>query len=354
MNTLIYLDYGKDDMRRLQVLFSVLSAHYYRVTHNQEFDIILYTDCPDQYRKLPVKLREIHAEELTIWKGPHQYNHRSKPAALLDAMDDNSRAYALIDSDTFFLESPTKIFDAMDNGDAVMWKPEAPVADIEPLTAIREFEYHSAPDIYQLKNTTMTWNSGVIGIPGGNKKMARDIISVIDLIHPQLDHLFVSEQYAASIVLENCYPLVSAEPWLEHYWGSRKKDLISDQLAWFFSEHSVEHLVCKPHLIHEFRPSFPEGNPDMETRVKHYVNLLRIYDSRVTTALLDIAYGQLKRKEPWLDATRRTYAEYGLRKMVKIKSRAKTLGPLKRLALGVQIFMARLMIRIFLFRASPI
>jgi len=220
---LIYIAFGSETYQ-IEAFFSIASA----IARNQEtpgflFDINVYTDNPEFYKKLPVKTHPIKKE----WYGDINYHFRLKPAVVYDNAS-KYRKSILIDTDTFFKKSPKLLFDKITEKNLLCNSkhPEAKISlDSNMLDTI------TSEDL--LRKNFIYLNSGVIGIHKKSSYLLEKTIIIIDNLYPKLSYYYTLEELALALAVSlNNIDSVGCTEIIHHYW-SRKTIFRKKAEAWY-------------------------------------------------------------------------------------------------------------------------
>ena len=112
---LIYLVFGAQTYHQ-EAQFSISSAlANLHKTPGEHLDIQVFSDDPHPYRHLPVTVHALDADTRKAWSEPHGYHFRTKHVLLRQVLQDHEHAL-LIDTDTFFHQSPIELFRRMQPG----------------------------------------------------------------------------------------------------------------------------------------------------------------------------------------------------------------------------------------------
>lgn len=161
---LIYLAFGEATYQR-EAVFSISSglAHLGRDARSSAFGIRVFTDSPGYYEKLPAEINAIDPK----WAGPHRYHFRIKHAALLETLKNCEKAI-LIDTDTFFRQSPETLFSRVTPGSLLCNAIGRPLGAAPALP--KEMLVRLARDNLLCTDLHQT-NSGVIGLAHDDQKL---------------------------------------------------------------------------------------------------------------------------------------------------------------------------------------
>ena len=112
---LVYLVFGADTYHQ-EAVFSIASAlAFLQDTPDANIDIQVFSDNPEPYRLLPVRVRPLDEATRKRWSEPHGYHFRTKHVVLREVLQESPVAL-LIDTDTFFHHSPMALFERVQPG----------------------------------------------------------------------------------------------------------------------------------------------------------------------------------------------------------------------------------------------
>ncbi|MGH8484107.1 MAG: hypothetical protein ACRESP_06865, partial [Pseudomonas sp.] len=106
---LVYLAFGSQTYHQ-EAQFSIVSAlATLQQTPGEALDIHVYSDDPTPYQHLPVTLHALDGATRETWSQPYGYHFRCKHVLLRQILAGAPMA-VLIDTDTFFQQSPIELF----------------------------------------------------------------------------------------------------------------------------------------------------------------------------------------------------------------------------------------------------
>jgi hypothetical protein len=237
-----YFLYGSRAEYKLELALSVFSALGQEALHAKEHpaEKITYcviTDQDDLGYSLPVEVLHLEREELARWTENGAYNHRAKPLATLKLLDHYKCPVAMIDTDTFFTDSPHKIFERISSSNSVMHAFEYSIGD-QPIWSklLQMIDGEITINGYTVQTRSPMFNSGVIGLTAENQYLLKDAIEVIDRLYA-LDPVFNIEQFAIGLTLSTKTKLHICSDIVRHYWGP-ERDFVRIQATRFLNEFS--------------------------------------------------------------------------------------------------------------------
>lgn len=228
---LVYLVYGGKAEYHQEAKYSILSA-----LHHAQGDcprILLYTDEPAQFAGWPVDVIELDRVTLTAWTGPAAYLHRRKAAAIQDALKYADQSI-FIDTDTFFLASPERLFERLAQSPWLVdeiegiWKEYRGKELHEVLAPYLASEHGVDQDMLLI-------NSGVLGFSVEASSLMEDALTLIDVMHPMVPKVHVIEQVAVGVAARHLGQPAEARGIVRHYFS--RKNYWRHMIAAFFRRH---------------------------------------------------------------------------------------------------------------------
>jgi hypothetical protein len=229
ITNLLYLAHGDPTIRR-QALFSLFTLFHHIGRDPHDLRVVIATDAPAFFRRwLPgveLIMERLEPDLVEHLMGETRYIHRVKAQVLRRTMHTFEGDCVMIDSDTWFTADPRPLFAKVDATHSLMHASEYPLAAlagyeqthlraIPAAFASRPFEIDGAP--FAVPPTTMSWNSGVIGIAASNRGLVDHAVALVDQMRARVQNEIV-EQYAFSAILGAHTTLVPAESAVRHYW----------------------------------------------------------------------------------------------------------------------------------------
>ena len=253
----LYHAYGTIENYR-QVLFSILTLHYYLQGGYSGVKIVVYTDNPnffEAYRDdLPLHMEYLSAELISMMKGENGFVHRVK-VCIIDQCFGKYKSHILyLDSDTYFTAHPASLFQKILAGCSVMNSNDYDLLSADELyenndwllirRAIKNYYYTIKNEVISIPLTTRMWNAGVIGINYQYRHVLGDVLDLTDQIYKNKP-VFTAEQFAFSYFLQNGTSLHSSGDVIFHYWpnfgGMYWKQTYNYHLKIFFKRY--RHLL---------------------------------------------------------------------------------------------------------------
>ncbi len=218
----VYLAYGGGQFRR-QALLSVLSLLEYGPIPGR---ILVYTDRPDEFEKLPVEPVLLDKDTIRSWKGRYGYTHRIKVELLRSLFKGCDGHLVFVDSDTVWMRSPEGIYKSLQEGCAVMHVRENQLSNSFFPQYLRVLEN---TDLIKKESIPVVpveqfwlYNSGVLGLPSSMEpSFLEEALRMCDLLSRSAPFTMEwVEQVAFSyIFLGHGMRIDTCDSDLRHYWG---------------------------------------------------------------------------------------------------------------------------------------
>lgn len=243
MKVLAYLFYGNQREYQLELFFSIFSALQQLRAANDQDDVVIsvISDRQDFDPHLPIDHLQFSAAEFEDWtRSPHGiYNHRVKIHALLKAIDHYQAPVALVDTDTYFTDTPTKLFERISPHKTVMHQLEfAHIADHALWQPMME-KIGDGVEIreVQISPQSSMFNSGVIGVEPSHRELLEQSLGVIDDLYGR-SPIFNVEQFAVGVTLNQATQLSTSEDLIVHYYGPSRR-FVHLQISRLFPDFSA-------------------------------------------------------------------------------------------------------------------
>ncbi|QIG92366.1 MULTISPECIES: hypothetical protein [unclassified Bradyrhizobium] len=181
-------------------------------------DVVVYTDKPDLYRDLPVRIVDITPKIAEFSRGG-LYHHRIKPCVLLEEMKSNLNFCVMTDTDTFFQDGFfEKLWSMVCAGSIAVDRFHGR----NPFPALAGFTAdlpNIGPYRYDPK-ASVEYNSGLAAVdPAKHVPVIEDAIALIDAVLDQGKKLLTLEQIALSESLRvHNVPVSTMYPLFRHYY----------------------------------------------------------------------------------------------------------------------------------------
>lgn len=231
MNHLIYLSYG-DGPHVDELRFSVQSALSF--SSRGDFEITILTDDPSRFEDLAVRKQTISSGQLQEWQGDHGYHYRRKIAAARHALVTLGGKIALVDTDTYFLKHPRRLFERIAPGASLLHRQEVHLDRCEAshladhLTEVRLTKLDGS--LWDIDANTPMWNSGVIGLESSSLPSIDEALHVTDQLC-QAVSLRTIEQFALGAVLSRTTKLRECDEIVYHYYEGAQRFPFQERIA---------------------------------------------------------------------------------------------------------------------------
>lgn len=306
---LVYLVYGGKLEYHQEAKYSILSALHHAQGACPR--ILLYTDEPEQFRGWPVDLITLDAETLKTWTGPATYLHRRKAAAIRDALQYAEQSI-FIDTDTFFLDSPVRLFERL---------AKAPwlVDEIEGIW--KEYKGEPLHDVlapylaerHGVDQQMLLINSGVLGFQADASGLMDEVLSLIDVMHPMVPKIHIIEQFAVGVAARHLGRPAESRGVIKHYFSG--KNYWRHLVAAFFRRHGDAFSELAVQAVLEMPTTKPR--PALGHRL--YFRLRSLFlPSRARSHAKLAYYAAVMRADPYAEACGHGYAEELRRKAIPV------------------------------------
>jgi hypothetical protein len=277
MVTVVYLAYGRKRLSQafggsfallergddLATAFSALTFLHFASGLTDPWRLVVYTDAPRVFRRHSIPCELVPIEVVANREDESGFVHRRKLLVVQHCAETFDGDIFFVDGDTYFTDSPAKLFHALAAGRSVLHTDEWVVSDetqpdLDRLMREHAFASSRLRSAQHRAPLTM-WNSGVIGLAEQSKPLIAEVITVCDELYAACQH-HTMEQFAWSLVLEEATGIIAAADVVYHYWFGREeltyrtmkflranRSLPIDQLA-------AEAAAFRPTVTEEWRP----------------------------------------------------------------------------------------------------
>ena len=252
MATLVIQSFGHQYEYR-RAIFAVLS--FYAYSRRPYPTTILFTDNESYFHPyfedLPIQYVMLTAQKIRVLRGSIDFLHRMKIGIIEEAFKLTNDNLLYADSDTFFIDSPAELMDALTSDVSYMHKREYAFESLAtmPLPAgvpFRAFFKLIADNSFILSDNShvrvdvrqFSWNAGVMMFHHSHAYLLPDVYALTEQFYPPTSN-HASEQYAFSVVLQNKTSLRACDNVIYHYWYRIKKSIIDIFLKAYLTEDFV-------------------------------------------------------------------------------------------------------------------
>jgi len=202
-----------------ELIFSASSAQF-RCAPTDRVRIVIFTDDPAPFEPVKAECVVIDPATFDSWIDHRGYIYRLKICALAEALRRFNAPVAMVDADTYFLQSPQRLFDRIGPGRTLMHLPEGPIGHLVALGHERhQLVTHRVPTDnggLQLHRDWVMWNSGVVGVHPTDLPLVEASLKLNDAIRTTTGHKN-SEQMAFTEIFRNHTALSSSRDIVFHY-----------------------------------------------------------------------------------------------------------------------------------------
>ncbi len=331
---LVYLVYGGKPEYHREAKYSILSALHHAQGSCPR--ILLYTDEPAPFIGWPVDIVELDADTLKAWTGPASYLHRRKAAAIRDALKYADQSI-FIDTDTFFLDSPLRLFERLA-------KAQWLVDEIEGVwSECKGDELHTVLSPYLseqhgVDQQMLLINSGVLGFQGAAAQLMDNTLALIDVMHPMVPKIHIIEQFAVGVAARHLGRPAESRGVIKHYFSG--KNYWRHMVAAFFQRHGDAFSAHAIQAVREVPTAKPR--PAWWHRLNFRLRSLFL-PSRARSHAKLAYYAAVMRADPYAEACGHGYAEELRRKAIPA-GESLSMQPWSKILSGQQkLYLARLL-----------
>ena len=226
---LVYLVFGAETYHQ-EAVFSIASAlAQLGGTQDMPLDIQVFSDNPAPYAGLPVQVHTLDEATRKAWSEPHGYHFRTKHVLLRNVLETAEKAL-LIDTDTFFHDSPMALFERVAPGTLLCNAFHAKYGDN------RESVLYEALATYLAERGLADddmWllNSGVIGLTRQDAHLLDRSIELMDDVFSLAQGAYTLEEFCLSVAAYRTVNVRQCPDLIHHYW-SRKQLFRAKVKAW--------------------------------------------------------------------------------------------------------------------------
>lgn len=223
---IIFIEYGAQERFLNQVKYSVMTLLAFNRLNISE--IIIYTEQPEKYEKMPVSTRSISDKVFNYSLGG-KYHFRIKPCVLLDALREYECPILFLDTDTFCNADLTKKIASINTDNVLMNTFE--ITNPYPEFTMGIVELPSGILYSHDPKKTKMFNSGVIGVDKGHELVIQDAIFIIDTMQHCGLKRHTAEQTAISEAFRvHNIQISEMHKEITHYTRGTGKDYMDDMI----------------------------------------------------------------------------------------------------------------------------
>jgi len=263
---LIYQAYGKAEIFH-EAIYSIHSL--LNKQSSLDYQIIVVTDNSDffkQYLNSNTIYHEVSKEQIKLWRGSIDFVHRVKIEVLQMLSKQYSGSFLYVDTDIYFLNEISSLFQLIDQGKSIMCFRENAINEGKNILykRLNAFVKSKKNDTVITPETTM-FNAGVLGFNSSFFPVLESVKLLTDQLY-QKHPTFIIEQLAFSYYLQQHGNVIETEgKWVFHYWNFKEfrqvlahlfeKNTQGDELFASFNKNIVTEMI-KPKRAYESLPSW--------------------------------------------------------------------------------------------------
>ena len=261
-NYLVYSVFGNENFYN-EALYSILS--YLKFHKADENQIIIYSDSTDFFKKKlsqSIIYIELSNDEITNWKGKHNFVHRVKVKVIQDVVSKYNGNFLYLDSDTYFTKNCSEIFNNINSNAIYFDKSEGKLIDNKGGIARKmkaflknesEFKIPSLNETIKIDSYFTVWNAGVIGFNSSYSNQLKMVEELVDVLYSK-NQLFVMEQISFNYFFQRKTKPLESKNHIHHYWYFKEfRDVLSHffehNKSKFFEEMIVEIDKINPEYL---------------------------------------------------------------------------------------------------------
>lgn len=253
---LVYLCYG-EGLIVAETEFSIVSSFRW----DPEHEVVVYTDHPEAFDHLPVRVERLTPETLAAWSGPDGYAHRRKLECVAHALRQATGRVVFVDGDTWFRRPPAELFRRVDARHALMHVRENTLVasglgyNLELAEHLRANRFEDLGGAsYDFTADPPSWNSGVIGLLPEHAPLVQEALHLLDQLQPAGLQVHTVEQFALGVALERSLTVGEAIDVVFHYWQPEIRHPASDRLVATLDRTRGHELSARARALHRVRP----------------------------------------------------------------------------------------------------
>ncbi len=235
---------------------------FYNLKPPAQIGMVIYTDQPSAFEAFSVffhhfELKEISQEQLKQWRGPNNFTHRAKIEILKSFFQDREGNLLYFDTDTYIIKPVEPLFAKLAKGNFFLHEFEGILNKTENPAFHKWIKFLSSNQIHYNKGRVVfsdslkMWNAGVIGIPGKNKDLLADILSLTDAVYSKFKK-HIAEQFAFCYCFQKMGNVTSSKNEIVHYWNLKEFSFL---LKVYFDRNEEESIPNLVKLLPDIDPA---------------------------------------------------------------------------------------------------
>jgi hypothetical protein len=249
-SSLIYLAYGSPDLHA-EALYSLLS--YYRVARSA-VQVLIYTDAAEAFKQVLGERPDVYypavtPDEWQHWRGSSNKVYLLKIGVLTHAAQQYPGNLLFVDTDTIWQVDPAPLFAQIEHGQFVMHVSEGKLATGNKLSRkiyrrLKGQVFLVAQRELSIDNTTILYNSGVLGLSSTLASQLTEIVLLADQLYAAYNK-HMMEQLAFSMWFGGPGKIAEAAPYVLHYWNLKAVRPLLTRVFQQYARHSLgtEHYL---------------------------------------------------------------------------------------------------------------
>ncbi len=278
METLLYLCCGEGPWVD-EIVFSIHSA--WRAAGTTELPTAVVTDVPASFdfEKLGLRVLKVGPAEMDTWVRPFGRSdpvglpHRRKILALERGLQELGGSVILVDSDTYFTATPSRLFERIKKGRSVLHMVEGNIGTMKEQTHRKLADLLAHKQLVDRGGRLIDfgplpamWNSGVVGLDAGDSGLLADVLHLTDEVYRRIS-IHTAEQFALGHVLGRHTRCAAASDIVYHYWLPYLRRPFRDRVARILSMHETLPPLERAARLWPHRPR-PAASRRMKLKIK--------------------------------------------------------------------------------------
>ena len=225
----------KQTTRMNGIVESVLSMARRERANPQAIDLrMVAAEFAEEYRRSYA----LDADTRKAWSEPHGYHFRTKHVLLRQVLQDHEHAL-LIDTDTFFHQSPIELFRRMQPG-TLLCNAVGGKYGVDQQCAL----YRNLAGPLQArglaKDGMPLLNSGVIGLYRQDAGLLDQSIALMDEFYPLAPRAYTLEEFCLAVAAHDTLNVQECPDLIHHYWS--RKQLFRAKIQAWLNKHGSDPL----------------------------------------------------------------------------------------------------------------
>lgn len=225
-----------------EIAYCVATARYWLGKHASQVRIVVYADEVEPFANMPVEVIAVSSQQLREWRGPDDFSFKIKIHVVADVLRRYGKPALYLDSDTYFMKSPLKLFRKLRPGTTYMHCYESVLRDSpdqDYALIPRKMNAAGVTDrlgvLDHFPEDMPSYNAGVIGIHPADASLLDDVLHACDQLY-RITGVRTSEQLAFVHVFTKQTHIKQALGVIYHYYTYRLRSAFQPILPGLLAE----------------------------------------------------------------------------------------------------------------------